>query len=228
MRVVVTGAAGFIGSNLVHALNRRGIDDIVAVDELAEGAKFVNLREAQLADYFDSEELDEAFDRGELGRFDLVFHQGACSDTMQHDGRYMMRTNFRCSKNSLDACFKQGTRLIYASSGAVYGGGAHFAEVPRNERPLNVYGYSKLVFDQVVRRHLPQPAQQVVGLRYFNVYCPREQHKARMASVAFPGRRIRSPVWRVRRLRSRHAPARFRQRGRRRGSQPMVPGSRAL
>ena len=104
---------------------------------------------------------------------------------MQHDGRYMMRTNFRCSKNLLDACFKQGTRLIYASSGAVYGGGAHFAEVPRNERPLNVYGYSKLVFDQVVRRYLPQPAQQVVGLRYFNVYCPREQHKARMASVAF-------------------------------------------
>ena len=97
----------------------------------------------------------------------------------------MMRTNFRCSKNLLDACFKQGTRLIYASSGAVYGGGAHFAEVPRNERPLNVYGYSKLVFDQVVRRYLPQPAQQVVGLRYFNVYCPREQHKARMASVAF-------------------------------------------
>jgi ADP-L-glycero-D-manno-heptose 6-epimerase len=84
------------------------------VDELAEGAKFVNLREAQLADYFDSEEFYEAFDRGELGRFDLVFHQGACSDTMQHDGRYMMRTNFRCSKNLLDACFKQGTRLIYA------------------------------------------------------------------------------------------------------------------
>ena len=104
---------------------------------------------------------------------------------MQHDGRLMMRTNYRCSKDLLDACARQATRLIYASSAAVYGGGSVFAEDPHNERPLNVYGYSKLLFDNVVRRHLAQAAQQVVGLRYFNVYGPREQHKGRMASVAF-------------------------------------------
>ena len=184
MKVVVTGAAGFIGSNLVHGLNRLGVNDVVAVDELADGTKFANLTGAQLTDYFDREEFYERFARGDLGRFDVVFHQGACSDTMQHDGRLMMRTNYRCSKDLLDACARQGTRLIYASSAAVYGGGSAFVEDPQNERPLNVYGYSKLLFDDVVRQHLPQAALQVVGLRYFNVYGPREQHKGRMASVA--------------------------------------------
>jgi len=185
MRVVVTGAAGFIGSNLVHALNRMGIDDIVAVDELSDGGKFVNLRGAKLADYFDVEEFRERFAKGGLGHFDVVFHQGACSDTMQHDGRQMMRTNYRFSKDLLDLCASKGTRLIYASSAAVYGSGPVFLEAPENERPLNVYGYSKLLFDEVVRGRLPQSATQIVGLRYFNVYGPREQHKARMASVAF-------------------------------------------
>ena len=184
MRIVVTGAAGFIGSNLLRGLNRVGIDDIVAVDDLSDPQKYTNLCGTRIADYLDRDEFYERFGRGVLGRFDAVLHQGACSDTMQHDGRLMMRANYRCSMDLLEACARQGTQLIYASSAAVYGCGSIFAEEPANERPLNVYGYSKLLFDEVVRRHLPRAAHQMVGLRYFNVYGPREQHKGRMASVA--------------------------------------------
>ena len=185
MKVVVTGAAGMIGSNLVHGLNAAGVDDVIAVDDLTDGPKYRNLLGAKLADYFDKDDFYARFTRGEFGRVDAVLHQGACSDTMEHDGRFMLENNYRCSKNLLDACQAQGTRLIYASSAATYGGSAVFREQPQFEQPLNVYGYSKLLFDNVVRRMLPRCAQQVVGLRYFNVYGPREQHKARMASVAF-------------------------------------------
>ena len=189
MKVVVTGAAGMIGSNLVHGLNARGIDDVIAVDELTDGAKYRNLLGARLSDYFDKDEFYRLHASGALGAIDAVFHQGACSDTMEHDGRFMMQTNYRCSKDLLDVCQAQGTRLLYASSAATYGGSASFREEPQFERPLNVYGYSKLLFDNVVRRSLPDVragrSAQVVGFRYFNVYGPREQHKARMASVAF-------------------------------------------
>ena len=185
MKVIVTGAAGMIGSNLVHGLNAAGIDDVIAVDDLTDGPKFRNLLGAKLADYFDKDDFYARFARGEFGRVDAVLHQGACSDTMEHNGRFMLDTNYRCSKNLLDACQAQGTRLIYASSAATYGGSATFREERPFEQPLNVYGYSKLLFDNVVRRTLPFAATQVVGLRYFNVYGPREQHKARMASVAF-------------------------------------------
>lgn len=185
MRVAVTGAAGMIGSNLVHGLNAIGIDDVIAVDDLTDGAKYRNLLGAQLSDYFDKSEFYGRFARGEFGRVDAVLHQGACSDTMEHDGRFMLDTNYRCSKNLLDACQAQGTRLLYASSAATYGGSAAFREEPAFERPLNVYGYSKLLFDNVVRRLLPAAHAQVAGFRYFNVYGPREQHKGRMASVAF-------------------------------------------
>ena len=185
MKVVVTGAAGMIGSNLVHGLNALGIDDVIAVDELTDGSKYRNLLGAQLSDYFDRGEFYARFERGEFGRVDAVLHQGACSDTMEHDGRYMLDNNYRCSKQLLDACQAQGTRLLYASSAATYGGSANFIEDPAFEQPLNVYGYSKLLFDNVVRRHLPRLGAQVAGFRYFNVYGPREQHKGRMASVAF-------------------------------------------
>ncbi len=185
MKVIVTGAAGMIGSNLVHGLNAAGIDDVIAVDDLTDGAKYCNLLDARLSDYFDRGEFYERFEGGALGKVDVVFHQGACSDTMEHDGRLMLETNYRCSKRLLDACQAQGTRLLYASSGAVYGDSATFREEPACERPLNVYGYSKLLFDQVVRRRLPRVTSQVMGFRYFNVYGPREQHKGRMASVAF-------------------------------------------
>ena len=185
MKVVVTGAAGMIGSNLVHGLNAIGIDDVIAVDDLTEGAKYRNLVGAGISDYFDRGEFYDRFALGELGRVDAIFHQGACSDTMEHNGRYMLETNYRCSRDLLDHCQSQGTRLFYASSAATYGAGASFREEPQNERPLNVYGYSKLLFDNIVRRMLPTARSQVVGFRYFNVYGPREQHKGRMASVAF-------------------------------------------
>ncbi len=185
MKVAVTGAAGMIGSNLVHGLNAFGVDDVIAVDELTDGSKYRNLLGAGLSDYFDKSEFYARFAAGTLGHIDAVFHEGACSDTMQHDGRFMLESNYRCSKDLLDACQAQGTRLIYASSAATYGDSTSFREEPEFERPLNVYGYSKLLFDNVVRRTLAQATTQVAGLRYFNVYGPREQHKGRMASVAF-------------------------------------------
>jgi ADP-L-glycero-D-manno-heptose 6-epimerase len=185
MKVVVTGAAGMIGSNLVHGLNAAGIDRIIAVDDLKDGSKYRNLLGARIADYFDRSEFYQRFARGDFGAIDAVLHQGACSDTMQHDGQYMLAQNYRCTKDLLDAAQAQRVRLLYASSAATYGGSDTFTEDPAFERPLNVYGWSKLLTDQVVRRMLPAATTQVVGLRYFNVYGPREQHKGRMASVAF-------------------------------------------
>lgn len=185
MKVVVTGAAGMIGSNLVHGLNALGIDDVIAVDDLTDGPKYRNLQGASISDYFDRRDFYERFERGDFGRVDAVLHQGACSDTMEMDGRHMLDLNYRASKTLLDACQARGIRLLYASSAATYGGSASFVEEPAYEKPLNVYGWSKLLFDDVVRRVLPTAATQIAGFRYFNVYGPREQHKGRMASVAF-------------------------------------------
>ncbi|MGH8261138.1 MAG: NAD-dependent epimerase/dehydratase family protein, partial [Steroidobacteraceae bacterium] len=140
MRVIVTGAAGMIGSNLVHGLNALGIDDVIAVDDLTDGPKYRNFLGARLSDYFDRSEFYDRFARGELGKVEAVFHEGACSDTMEHDGRLMLETNYRCSKRLLDACQAQGVRLLYASSAAVYSDSATFREEPTFERPLNVYG----------------------------------------------------------------------------------------
>jgi ADP-L-glycero-D-manno-heptose 6-epimerase len=188
-RIVVTGAAGFIGANIVKGLNARGIDDIVAVDDLTQGDKFANLADLRIADYVDVAEFYPGFAEGRFGRVEAVFHEGACSDTMETDGKFMMANNYTLSCRLAQACQRQGTRLLYASSAATYGGSASFRETPEFERPLNVYGYSKLLFDQKMRRELGvdfgAAAHQVVGFRYFNVYGPREQHKGRMASVAF-------------------------------------------
>lgn len=192
-RVVVTGAAGFIGSNLIAGLNARGIDDIIAVDDLTQGDKFRNLADLHIADYVDAEVFYDAFASGSYGQIEAVFHEGACSDTMESDGKYMMANNYTLSWHLFQACQKRGARLLYASSAATYGGSDTFREEPRFERPLNVYGYSKLLFDQRMRREcgadfrraLLGRTHQVVGFRYFNVYGPREQHKGRMASVAF-------------------------------------------
>ena len=181
--IIVTGAAGFIGSNLVHALNRRGERDIVAVDNLGRADKFHNLVDCEIADYLDKQELLARLPR--LGPVRAIFHQGACSDTMESDGRYMMENNFRYSQALLDFAAERRIPFVYASSAAVYGGSRQFVEDREFERPLNVYGYSKFLFDQVVRRRMPTMRSQVVGLRYFNVYGPRESHKGRMASVAY-------------------------------------------
>ena len=186
MYIVVTGAAGFIGANLVKALNARGTTNIIAVDNLSRADKFKNLVDCQIADYLDKDEfVGLVANEGFHGDIATIFHQGACSDTMETDGRYMMQNNYRCSVELLNYCQAQSVPLIYASSAAVYGAGQVFKESPEFEAPLNVYGYSKLLFDQHVRNRAREFRSQVVGLRYFNVYGPRETHKGRMASVAF-------------------------------------------
>jgi ADP-L-glycero-D-manno-heptose 6-epimerase len=186
MYYVVTGACGFIGANLVKALNERGVTDIIAVDNLTRADKFLNLTDCEIADYLDKGEFLELVESGHLdGGIEAVLHQGACSDTMETDGHYMMSNNFRYSQTLLDFCQEQEIPLLYASSASVYGGGGVFREEREFEAPLNVYGYSKFLFDQVVRRRLVSADSQVAGFRYFNVYGPREQHKGRMASVAF-------------------------------------------
>ena len=187
MLTVVTGAAGFIGSKLVEALNRQGISEILAVDNMENADKVGNLAACEIDDYLDKREF---IVRLEAGQFDssieAVLHQGACSDTMASDGRYVMENNYRYSRALLDWCREEEVPLIYASSAAVYGTGkAGFEESRRCEAPLNVYGYSKFLFDQLVRRRLEDSAAQIAGLRYFNVYGPNESHKGRMASVAF-------------------------------------------
>ena len=208
-KIVVTGAAGFIGANIVKALNARGITDIIAVDNLTRADKFPNLADCDIADYFDKTEFLERLEAGQWrndsggGRngaggaagavgsvgsvgIDAVLHQGACSDTMETDGRYMMENNFRYSVRLLDYCQAAKVPLLYASSAAVYGAGPVFKEGREFEKPLNIYGYSKFLFDQVVRRRMAGGlTAQVAGFRYFNVYGPRESHKGRMASVAF-------------------------------------------
>ncbi|MGH8222956.1 MAG: ADP-glyceromanno-heptose 6-epimerase, partial [Woeseiaceae bacterium] len=179
--------AGFIGSNLVRLLLERGAGDVMVVDDLSDGHKFVNIADLAIADYLDKDEFIERLkaDADFPGRIDSILHQGACSTTTEWDGEYMMRNNFSYSKYLLARCLERRIPFIYASSAAVYGGAPDFAEAPENERPLNVYGYSKLLFDQYVRRLRLDAGQQVAGLRYFNVYGPREQHKGSMASVAF-------------------------------------------
>ena len=185
--IIVTGGAGFIGSNIVQALNARGRTDILVVDDLTDGTKFANIADAQLADYMDKAEFLQKLEAGDDfgGSIEAVLHQGACSTTTEWDGRYMMENNFRYSKVLLHWCLERSIPFIYASSAATYGGGTVFNEDPQYERPLNVYGYSKVLFDQYVRRILPSAQSQIAGFRYFNVYGPREQHKGSMASVAF-------------------------------------------
>lgn len=185
MATIVTGAAGFIGSNIVRGLNARGIDDIIAVDDLRDGHKFQNLASLKIADYFDKEEFLRLIENDGLDvPIDFISHQGACSDTTETDGRFMMDNNYRYSIAVLRFAQLHAAPLVYASSAAVYGDTEIFRESPQYEGPLNVYGYSKWLFDGYVRRHWDAFESQVVGLRYFNVYGPGEAHKGRMASVA--------------------------------------------
>lgn len=188
--IIVTGGAGFIGSNLVHALNRAGEKDILLVDNFAPavnrtGPKFPNLWGAEFSDYMDKYEFRKALQAGAFANAGVraILHQGACSNTLEDDGRYMMDNNFTCSKEILHFALENEIPFVYASTAAVYGLSEEFAPTKKNERPLNIYGYSKLVFDDYVRSRMSEFKSTVVGLRYFNIYGPRERHKGRMASV---------------------------------------------
>ena len=183
---ILTGGAGFIGSNLLRGLNARGVNNVIVVDNLERADKFKNLVGCDFADYLDKREFRERLAAGDFDRaVDAVLHQGACSDTMASDGRYVMDNNYGYSMALLDFCQDEEIPLLYASSAAVYGGSTAFREGPEFESPLNVYGYSKLLFDQIVRRRLPESSAQIVGFRYFNVYGPGEAHKGKMASVGW-------------------------------------------
>ncbi len=174
-----------IGSNIVHGLNAAGRDDIVVVDDLTDGRKFRNLAGARIMDYLDKDALFDRLGSGSLNACEVIFHQGACSSTTEWDGKMMMETNFEYSKNLYRWAVDRGCPFIYASSASVYGNNTAFTEKPENESPLNVYAYSKKLFDDYVRRNHKAGMSPVVGLRYFNVYGPREAHKGSMASVAF-------------------------------------------
>lgn len=185
--IIVTGGAGFIGSNIVKGLNERGRRDIIVVDDLTDGHKFANLVDCDYVEYLDKQAFLDSILDGEFDRenIEVIFHQGACSDTMEWDGKFMMKNNFEYSTVLFQFCQSRDISLIYASSAAVYGKGETFREERDFEAPLNVYGYSKFQFDQYVRFFEEKLTSQVVGLRYFNVYGPRESHKGKMASVAF-------------------------------------------
>lgn len=184
--IIVTGGAGFIGANMIKALNARGETDILVVDDLSEGRKFHNISDCDIADYIDKDDFLEKVQKGfNFGDVKAVFHEGACSSTTEWDGRYVMHINYDYSKTLLDWCQKNNSAFLYASSAAVYGGSETFKEERCYEKPLNVYGYSKFLFDQWVRKHQQHFSAQVAGFRYFNVYGPRENHKGSMASVAW-------------------------------------------
>jgi len=213
--IIVTGGFGFIGSNIVHALNKAGHKDIIVVDDLTEGQKFKNLVGADIVDFWDKDSLFEKLEEqfppcqgrvreglqisteeetpsnspltggGQKEPLQAIFHQGACSATTEWNGKFMMENNYEYSKKLLHFCLDNSIQFIYASSAATYGNNLTFVEDPENEEPINVYGYSKYLFDQYVRKILPTAKSQIAGMRYFNVYGPRESHKGSMASVAY-------------------------------------------
>ena len=181
---IVTGGAGFIGANLVKALNDRGESDILVVDDLTDGGKFTNLVDCAFGDYLDHRDFRSRIVSGDdFGPVTAIFHQGACSDTVERDGRFMLDTNYENSKEILAWSQVHKIPFVYASSAAVYGSANDFREGGEGERPLNVYGWSKLLFDRWVRQRWNGLTAPVTGFRYFNVYGPRESHKGRMASV---------------------------------------------
>ena len=185
--IIVTGGAGFIGSNIIRVLNLRGENNILLVDHLVNGRKMHNIADLNIADYIDKTEFIERIDTpGFLDGVQAVFHQGACSATTEWDGQFVMNNNYDYSKRLLHRCIEKNISFIYASSASVYGSGEQGFSVDRGcEQPINMYAYSKFQFDQYVRRLLPITTSPIVGFRYFNVYGPREQHKGSMSSTAF-------------------------------------------
>ena len=186
--IIVTGGAGFIGSNRVKGLNDRGREDVLIVDNLTNMVKFKNIQGLKALDYMDKNDFIAAIKNGKFddANIEVIFHEGACSDTMEYNGKYMMENNFEYTKTLMHFALKKKIQLIYASSASTYGSGKHgFSEKPACEEALNVYAFSKLFFDNYVRRYFDNAESQIVGLRYFNVYGPQENHKGKMASMIF-------------------------------------------
>lgn len=185
--IIVTGGAGFIGSNIVEALNKKGETNILVVDNLTNGRKMRNLADLDILDYMDKDDFLANIKSGyDFGNIKAVFHEGACSSTTEWDGKFIMRNNFEYSKELLKWCQEIGAQYIYASSASVYGRGEKgFIETRLCEHPINMYAYSKFQFDQYVRHISKKAKRQIAGFRYFNVYGPREAHKGTMSSVAF-------------------------------------------
>ncbi len=184
--IIVTGGAGFIGSNLIRMLNDRGISDIYIVDNLGSSQKFLNLNRLKFRDFIDKGSFPEKLKK--LEKPEVILHQGACSSTTEKDVNYLINNNYEYSKNLLHYCLSNGVNFIYASSASVYGNGDNgFKEDPECEYPLNGYAFSKFIFDNYVRQvYSPEKYNsQVTGLRYFNVYGYQENHKGSMASVPF-------------------------------------------
>jgi ADP-L-glycero-D-manno-heptose 6-epimerase len=186
-RILITGGAGFIGSALVWELNRRGCENIVVCDRLSTDEKWKNLVPLRFADYIDGNDLlqNVLHAPARLGRFDLILHLGACSATTERDADYLMRNNFEFTKQLCQWALRDGTRFVYASSAATYGDGSQGMDDQMPDihalRPLNMYGYSKHLFDLHAKREGWLPG--IVGLKYFNVYGPNEDHKADMRSL---------------------------------------------
>ncbi|MCD6363897.1 MAG: ADP-glyceromanno-heptose 6-epimerase [Synergistetes bacterium] len=185
--IVITGGAGFIGSNIVRALNKRGISEILIVDSMSKPEKWRNLVSLDFIEYMEKEEFLMRLERGDFrGKIDVFFHQGACTDTTNYDVKFLVENNYRYSVRLLNYAVDEGIPFIYASSASVYGSGKRgFKESPECEEPINPYAFSKLLFDKYVRKELERAKSQIAGLRYFNVYGPYEFHKGKMASVVY-------------------------------------------
>lgn len=197
--IIVTGGAGFIGSNIIRQLNAKGYENILVVDNLKKGYKFTNIVNCKIKDYCDKtdfldmivSDLNHCALNARVKLFnhpneiEAIIHQGACSDTTEWNGQYVMNNNYEYSKAILHFAIRHRIPFIYASSAAVYGKNKEFIEEYQYEQPMNIYGYSKFLFDQYVRKHLFCTKSQIVGLRYFNVYGPYETHKGPMTSIMF-------------------------------------------
>jgi ADP-L-glycero-D-manno-heptose 6-epimerase len=186
-RIIVTGGAGFIGSQLIRELNNRGMDQILVADFLGTDEKWRNLVPLAFADYVDAGDLLEPLESGKLGKFDLVLHMGACSSTTERDAAYLMRNNYEYTRRLAEWSIKNGARFVYASSAATYGDGTAGMDDSsdlaylRSLRPLNMYGYSKHLFDLYASRN--GLLERSAGIKYFNVFGPNEQHKGDMRSL---------------------------------------------
>ncbi len=184
-KFIVTGGAGFIGSNLIAALNARGEEDILVVDELATDEKWKNLQGLSFTDYWEKDDFRFHLRHDSLGEVNAVFHLGACSSTTEKNASFLADNNYRFTRELCEWCLNHDIRFIYASSAATYGDGAlgysDSDEVTPTLRPLNMYGYSKQMFDLwALKQGL---LDRIAGIKYFNVYGPREDHKGDMRSV---------------------------------------------